>query len=799
MSSSNLKKWLARLTASFAKPGTPIPKYHTTPAPQPMLAPPKVQSPAPKASASKRPWQWIGPIGNIAVHGMNIGGMHYVGESMPLVSHRAWETPPKDQLFLINPSLPVQFTKVRKRPEQEIDYHPSYAKMSLPTRGGYLQWLADGRRDPEARPAYPLLFLMGLEHRIMAERPDHAELRLLLGELRELRACYRHEYHLDHQLSRLIHEAEWMLLKGDGPGLAAYRVDLLDPYPTMPITLKVCVARMVNAGVPIPFEWAIGTVLHLHLGSRRIGMTRMPDAFLDLAKIRFGQRMPGGVRIPKRKVELTHHYSPTSQWFTGAQREGIKLTPEWLPNPEALNWDPVIKLIDDVADELTPYATAQGPECRNNGSFSVLAALPPELRDKPYAAGLTALKDWLNSEPSQVRVTSLAELLEKTGQPIDTTVNARAHDHLANLLATLGWGMEPDPLFWPLRALKQLQTGKVVLFPKVDGQGLRAPPSPGWAAAQLVAAVMTTFVPHAIPALNTSGIAMGFNLTAAENRRLRAMSLAMGGTKLSDGDLRKMAQAVPEQEIPNAINVLCYQAGQLNVVRYDGVRILEKVFHALDVPCSELYSYLHKAEASNPKPPPAFDPLVVETASESVRWQIPRPPPGLDLRPAGKKTASKPGKAEPPRKSNGPPPGMKPKSEVVPPGAPAEPPPMPVLDMEEVERIRRETRQVSNLLAPIYAEEATPPAVPVSPPATAEPSAEPTSGFEGLDAEHAVFLAALLERETWPSEEFEALAKSFGLMPGGAAEFLNEWSFDRFDDAIIEDGDPMTINIALLR
>jgi hypothetical protein len=71
--------------------------------------------------------------------------------------------------------------------------------------------------------------------------------------------------------------------------------------------------------------------------------------------------------------------------------------------------------------------------------------------------------------------------------------------------------------------------------------------------------------------------------------------------------------------------------------------------------------------------------------------------------------------------------------------------------------------------------------------------------FPGLDDEHARFLAALCEKDDWLRADFEALASSLGLMAGGAAEVLNDWAFDRFDDAIIEDGDSLTINTALLR
>jgi hypothetical protein len=35
-------------------------------------------------------------------------------------------------------------------------------------------------------------------------------------------------------------------------------------------------------------------------------------------------------------------------------------------------------------------------------------------------------------------------------------------------------------------------------------------------------------------------------------------------------------------------------------------------------------------------------------------------------------------------------------------------------------------------------------------------------------------------------------------MPNGAIEAINEWAYDTLDDEVIEDGDPVTINLAIL-
>ena len=77
-------------------------------------------------------------------------------------------------------------------------------------------------------------------------------------------------------------------------------------------------------------------------------------------------------------------------------------------------------------------------------------------------------------------------------------------------------------------------------------------------------------------------------------------------------------------------------------------------------------------------------------------------------------------------------------------------------------------------------------------------SATSGSPLVGLDSEHRRLLTKLVRQSEWARQEFEAIAASLNLMPDGALEAINEWAFDRYDDALIEDGDPLTIKPDLL-
>ena len=46
---------------------------------------------------------------------------------------------------------------------------------------------------------------------------------------------------------------------------------------------------------------------------------------------------------------------------------------------------------------------------------------------------------------------------------------------------------------------------------------------------------------------------------------------------------------------------------------------------------------------------------------------------------------------------------------------------------------------------------------------------------------------------------FAALAQKHGLFPAGAMETINEWAFDRFEEPLLDEGDPIEIAHHLIR
>jgi len=122
------------------------------------------------------------------------------------------------------------------------------------------------------------------------------------------------------------------------------------------------------------------------------------------------------------------------------------------------------------------------------------------------------------------------------------------------------------------------------------------------------------------------------------------------------------------------------------------------------------------------------------------------------------------------------------------------------VDTERLAALRRETDQVSALLAEVFADEG-PPGIPQ--PETISPvlPLSESSGdilLPGLDAKHQQFLADLLAKESWTREELQCMAAHSQIMLDGALERINDAAFDLFGEPVTEGDDPVYVQQKIL-
>ena len=156
---------------------------------------------------ARPPSRWVPPAATVNVAGYVLrDGMIYVGEAVRAVRGGAPEP------ALINPRLPVNRSNPF-RAGQGMSYWPSYSDISPENRAAYLEWLADGRRSPDAYIGYVFLFFYGLERRALIDSATDpgiaSEMPRIIREVEELLAVYGHNGSFSTYAGGLLELCRW--------------------------------------------------------------------------------------------------------------------------------------------------------------------------------------------------------------------------------------------------------------------------------------------------------------------------------------------------------------------------------------------------------------------------------------------------------------------------------------------------------------------------------------------------------------------------------------------------------------
>lgn len=122
------------------------------------------------------------------------------------------------------------------------------------------------------------------------------------------------------------------------------------------------------------------------------------------------------------------------------------------------------------------------------------------------------------------------------------------------------------------------------------------------------------------------------------------------------------------------------------------------------------------------------------------------------------------------------------------------------VDTARLAALRRETEQVSVLLAGVFVEEEVPKAAPTQAEnlASAIETRPQEELLPGLDSKHQKFLAELLQKPLWTRSELKAAAAKMQIMLDGALEHINEAAFDLIGEPITEGDDPIHVQQNIL-
>lgn len=696
--------------------------------------------------------RWVGYGETATVQGMLIQGPFYLGNALAADPEGEWSAEIKAPCLVV-PSLKV--APHRSGAEfPDMGYWPSYSDVGPECRFAFLRWMSLGRPGCGVNIGYVFLYYYGLERRLIVDRPQGRERLQILADIRSLRGQHE-DLAFQSYSQRLLDLDEAMALLEEPGALEAWRPEQDAAFSHVSLAQRLAVSCRVAAGVPIPIDIMVAGYLSRTGGGSRIAAKRTRSEFVALLKARLEAAYPNGLVLKDRRSPDLYLSQHTASRHLSVSIVLSPLLPR-LPDGFDLNWGRVDKVADRAMEDLAPYARAVGANPDASGSIATLSLLPPELAHLDSKGTRKALMSWLDSLPQPLAPVPFIDVARNCLGDEQVALGLKSARAAAETLARVGWLMEPDPLY----ARMQPRAEATVQLFRPRGAASRAEPTAAYRKAATLAALVAASSAGAIPDVAWIGtLAARLHLAPGEGDRLRAHWAWVSGGDGRFTEAKRLGSSIDEAEREDAATLVTQAAVTGGLADADLLPLLERVHDALRVGRTGLYGAVHKAAA------PARSPVTVERSDpDPRRHRIPPPPVTKGAAPAA------------------------------------------ALDAELIRRIQEETRQVSSALADIYREEeahagdhGAPGPVEAAAGPDVAPSGPPADQrFTGLDPAHAGLAAALAVRESWSRDDFEAAASAHGLMADGALETINEWAFDVLGDALVEDGDPLTFNAALL-
>jgi len=684
---------------------------------------------------------WVSAGRSVTIAGRKIdGGLLYVGDVLPPVG--AWRTV---EPALINPTLPVADASA-DYVGGVMPYWPSYSDISPTCRAGYLEWLADGRRRPDANIGYVFLFFYGLERRLLADTERsaaaRAEVETILGEIERLLRIYGENHSFRSYAGGLVDvkrvsTAKRLLYELPPPsGRTGYE---------LPTALRVGIGQLIMDGKPIPVDWAWSWLSCHPEVYLRTPASRCSVEFRRLFERQYREKFGAGMILKPSKTKLALTYRPASSSFGNS----VTFPVDDLPDVAALS-APVQKLreiAEQCTDKLDAYSRWLGRNPDGSGTLAAAALLPAELLLDKSSEDLDGIRQWLESNLQHGResVTVPApDLLRLWSPAAGSKFTRKDAVGLAQILAKLGYGLEPDVRFGGPALDAE---AKAVIFGL--SEGAPATPSPAYSAAilslHLAATVATadgTVTTEETQHLEEH-LESALHLSAPERQRLRSHLAWLLADRPGMAGLKKRVDALSQPQRRGLTQLLVAIAGADGHFDPEEITALTKIYRLLGFSAAEVYSDVH-AQASSA---PATEPITIRA------------------------------------------PGGRPTGFVIPPPTPSESPRHGsiTLDPMRIEAKLAETAAVSALLANVFVDEEQR--------QRAEP-AETVAGtpVAGLDVAHSTLARELGKRKSWARAELDQLAATLDLLPDGALEKINDVAFEHGDEPFCEGDDPVEIN-----
>lgn len=671
---------------------------------------------------------WVPRGQSINIAGTAIpGGMIYVGTSL--------KTPYGDNdSCLIDPSKSV--SSQGDYTESQMGYWPSYSEITPSARRAYLNWLADGRKDPEADIGFVFLFFYGLERRAIIDGAKDVSARAdwptIGSEIRRLLNIYGEKSNSFRRYASVL--LDWVSIAGHPDKLYKIQVPEFARTFELPLYIRLALGQAAVDGAPIPPHLALAWAKYDPNVALLTPAKRCNEQFNNLFPKLYSKAYGEGIVIRPNRTKLKLVYQPASSGLRGYNE--IKLSFGEIPDVTAVT-APLKKLqqvIDATTKELEPYSRYIGKNHDAAGSLEGLLLLPILLWPDNNRVALQTLATQVRHEMVEI---SFHNLLSTLGA--NSAITKDRALALARVLAEADIGIEPDILGG---AKVPMLDSNVVLF-NILSTEVASHATPPYQAAlltlQLASAVASVDGVFSDKEMNhlRDEVQSWSHLTQNHRHRLLAHLRLLEAAPASLASLKKKFEPLDASAKQTIAAFMATVAQSDGMVSPEEVKMLEKIYKALDVDPDKVFSDVHAVASGS-----------VPTVTTVARVE-----------------AS----------------GFK-------------------LDAQRIAALQQDTEKVSVLLAGIFKEEETI-VTPLPEPDTEDDIEKdvPTyTALLGLDESHTAFARMLLSRPNWSRSELLDLSADLDLMLDGALECINEASFDTHDIPFSSGDDPIEINEELM-
>ena len=721
------------LAPEISPPEHPVPKARPPEPPPPVIRPSPPKEPIPRPTRETKTKRRV-ESGWIPMDGSAyVAGREIGGMVYIGRGPRAGRDRQPDNAF-IDPGMSVA-SRGGDYQGQGMHYWPNYSTIDPRSRATYLDWLSSGRSDTRYNVGYVFLYFYGLERRVFVDKADAQERADIVAEVHRLLETYGGNHSIRRYLGTFIDAASLMDARDDSePVFENTGYDV-------PAGVLLALGSMAAHNVPLTSDWLLSWFVCSPETKLRTPAKRAFPEFRAYFRYMFDQEHPDGLKIRTPRRRLKFHYHAASGNFATNLNEHLGDIPDVTSLSVPLGIAEGIA--DTCADGLDKYSRYLGRNTDGRGTIEAHALLPDPLWPLFPCPEKEELRTWATKQIESGGLVPVEDVVERLEGAGPDRIGKRQLTGAADALARLGVGMAPDPRF----ALRKPQSGEpVVLFQLPQDTRTIESPTDAYRSAILNLAVATLVahadgqIDHAERAHMVGQIDANHSVTEAERARLHANLSWMIAVPPDMSMLRSRLRDAPEDARSVLGQLAVVAAGADGAIAPEEIRVIERLYAAMGLERERVYADLH-ALASAPEP------VTVRPADRAMRdFAIPSPPPET---PAG----------------------------------------TVILDAARVSAVMADTAHVSQVLGDIFADDDEEDEESVD-----DSVSEADDGFSGLDVPHRAVVTVLITRHQWSEDEVAGLADEHQLMVAGALETINEWAFDRFSEALIEEYDSYEIN-----